>query len=66
MSVEEAEPYIGAMREHNLDTVFLAAPTSTDRRLELVAQVFERLRLSRVAHRRHGRTGQPVGGGHDR
>ena len=29
MSVEEAEPYIGAMREHNLDTVFLAAPTST-------------------------------------
>ena len=38
MSVEEAEPYIGAMREHNLDTVFLAAPTSTDRRLELVAK----------------------------
>jgi tryptophan synthase alpha chain len=38
MSVEEAEPYIGAMREHNLDTVFLAAPTSTDRRLELVAR----------------------------
>src|SRR5688572_974323 len=38
MSVEEAEPYIGAMRENNLDTVFLAAPTSTDRRLELVAK----------------------------
>ncbi len=38
MSVEEAEPYIGAMREHNLDTVFLAAPTSTRRRLELVAK----------------------------
>jgi tryptophan synthase alpha chain len=38
MSVEEAEPYIGAMREHNLDTVFLAAPTSTDRRLQLVAK----------------------------
>ena len=30
MSVEEAEPYVGAMREHGLDTVFLAAPTSTD------------------------------------
>jgi tryptophan synthase alpha chain len=38
MSVEEAEPYIGAMREYNLDTVFLAAPTSTQRRLELVAK----------------------------
>ena len=38
MSVEEAEPYIGAMREQNLDTVFLAAPTSTDRRLQLVAK----------------------------
>lgn len=38
MSVEEAEPYIGAMREHELDTVFLAAPTSTERRLELVAR----------------------------
>jgi tryptophan synthase alpha chain len=38
MSVEEAEPYIGAMRENNLDTVFLAAPTSTSRRLELVAR----------------------------
>ena len=38
MSVEEAEPYIGAMRERELDTVFLAAPTSTDRRLELVAR----------------------------
>jgi tryptophan synthase alpha chain len=38
LSVEEAEPYIGAMRAHNLDTVFLAAPTSTDRRLELVAR----------------------------
>lgn len=38
MSVEEAEPYIGAMQENNLDTVFLAAPTSTSRRLELVAK----------------------------
>jgi tryptophan synthase alpha chain len=38
MSVEEAEPYIGAMRERDLDTVFLAAPTSTERRLNLVAK----------------------------
>ncbi len=38
LSVEEAARYIGVMRENNLDTVFLAAPTSTDRRLQLVAE----------------------------
>lgn len=38
LSVEEAETYVGAMRAAGLDTVFLAAPTSTDRRLELVAK----------------------------
>jgi tryptophan synthase alpha chain len=37
LSVEEAEPYVQAMRQAGLDTVFLAAPTSTQRRLELVA-----------------------------
>jgi tryptophan synthase alpha chain len=38
LSVEEAGPYVDAMRQHGLDTVFLAAPTSTRRRLELVAK----------------------------
>jgi len=38
LSVEEAEPFVGAMRNAGLDTVFLAAPTSTQRRLELVAK----------------------------
>lgn len=38
LSVEEAEDYIGIMREAGLDTVFLAAPTSSPRRLELVAK----------------------------
>lgn len=38
VSVEEAEQPVAALREHNLDTVFLAAPTSTPRRLELVAK----------------------------
>ena len=38
LSVEEAEPYTCAMRKAGLDTVFLAAPTSTERRLELVAK----------------------------
>ena len=37
-SVEEAGEYVEAMRAAGLDTVFLAAPTSTERRLKLVAQ----------------------------
>jgi tryptophan synthase alpha chain len=37
-SVEEAEEYVGAMHRRGLDTVFLAAPTSTPRRLKLVAE----------------------------
>jgi tryptophan synthase alpha chain len=37
-SVEEAHAYVSAMHAHGLDTVFLAAPTSTERRLKLVAQ----------------------------
>jgi tryptophan synthase alpha chain len=38
LSVEEAEPYVAAMRGAGLDTVFLAAPTSSERRLRLVAE----------------------------
>jgi tryptophan synthase alpha chain len=38
LSVEEAAPYMAAMRAAELDTVFLAAPTSTERRLKLVAE----------------------------
>jgi tryptophan synthase alpha chain len=37
-SVEEAGAYVEAMRRHSLDTVFLATPTSTDRRLKLMAE----------------------------
>ncbi len=37
-SVEEAREYVAVMHRHNLDTVFLAAPTSTSRRLCLVAE----------------------------
>lgn len=37
-SVEEAQDYVAAMHRHGLDTVFLAAPTSTPGRLELVAK----------------------------
>lgn len=38
LSVEEADPTVALMKKHGLDTVFLAAPTSTERRLKLVAE----------------------------
>jgi tryptophan synthase alpha chain len=38
LSVEEADEPVAKLRSRNLDTVFLAAPTSTERRLELVAR----------------------------
>lgn len=37
-SVEEAGDYVRVMREAGLDTIFLAAPTSTEKRLKLVAE----------------------------
>jgi tryptophan synthase alpha chain len=60
-SVEEAGEYAGAMHRHGLDTVFLAAPTSTERRLRQVAQYstgFAYL-VSRTASGRRFRTRQP-------
>jgi len=39
LTPEEAEDYRAAMRAHGLDTIFLAAPTSTDARLEKIAAV---------------------------
>jgi tryptophan synthase alpha chain len=38
LSVEEAAPYMQPLRDAGLDTVFLVAPTSTDRRLKLVSE----------------------------
>jgi tryptophan synthase alpha chain len=38
VSVEEARDYVKVMRGAGLDTVFLAAPTSTDARLKLIAE----------------------------
>jgi tryptophan synthase alpha chain len=38
LSVEEASQYVDTMRSQGLDTVFLAAPTSTPARRKLVAQ----------------------------
>ncbi|MFZ0285825.1 MAG: tryptophan synthase subunit alpha, partial [Terriglobales bacterium] len=38
-SVEEAGDYVKVMRAAGLDTVFLAAPTSTDERLKRIADI---------------------------
>jgi tryptophan synthase alpha chain len=38
LSVEEADEPVRKLRERGLDTVFLAAPTSTDSRLRLIAE----------------------------
>jgi len=38
LTIEEADEYRRVMLEHNLDTIFLAAPTSPDRRLKKIAQ----------------------------
>jgi tryptophan synthase alpha chain len=38
LTPEEAGEYGAAMRAHGLDTIFLAAPTSTDARLALIAE----------------------------
>src|SRR5271167_4731660 len=38
MTPEESEKYRAAMRARGLDTIFLAAPTSTDARLERIAE----------------------------
>lgn len=39
LPVEEADEYLTHMRKRNLDTVFLAAPTSTDQRLKRICEV---------------------------
>ncbi len=38
LSVEEAGPFVAEMRRAGLDTVFLAAPTSTEERLQRIAE----------------------------
>ena len=39
LPVEEAGAYLAAMEKHNLDPVFLAAPTSPDARLKKIAEL---------------------------
>lgn len=39
LPVEESAEYLRAARKNDLATIFLAAPTSTDQRLKLIAQV---------------------------
>ncbi len=39
LTPEESSDYVAALRSRNLDTVFLASPTSTDDRLERIARL---------------------------
>jgi tryptophan synthase alpha chain len=39
LTIEEADEYLQLARLHDLATVFLAAPTSTDERLKMIAEV---------------------------
>lgn len=39
LTPEESDPYVRTLRKWNLDTIFLAAPTSTDERLARVSKV---------------------------
>jgi tryptophan synthase alpha chain len=39
LPIEEADAYLREARANDLATIFLAAPTSTDQRLKLIAQV---------------------------
>jgi tryptophan synthase alpha chain len=39
LTPEESSDYVAAMRSHNLDTIFLASPTSTDERLARIADL---------------------------
>jgi tryptophan synthase alpha chain len=39
LPVEESAEYLREARQHDLSTIFLAAPTSTDQRLKLISQV---------------------------
>ena len=53
-SVEEAARLRArSCAKHGLDTVFLAAPTSTERRLKLVARIFHGFRVFGFANRRN-------------
>ncbi|MGH9432408.1 MAG: tryptophan synthase subunit alpha [Terriglobia bacterium] len=38
LAPEEADSYVEAMRAHQLDTIFLASPTSTDERLKKIGE----------------------------
>jgi tryptophan synthase alpha chain len=39
LTVEESKDYVAAMRQHDLATVFLAAPTSPDARLQSISEL---------------------------
>ncbi len=61
LSPEEASVYVEVMHARNLDTIFLASPTSTDARLERASQLILRFSLSGFAHGSDGRAQRDFG-----
>ena len=55
---DAAGDWIAASERTGLDRVFLAAPTSTDERLDLIVAAVDRLRLHRLDDGHHGRAGR--------
>ena len=55
LPVEESAEYLREARKNDLATIFLAAPTSTDRTSAVDRPCFKRIYLCDLAHRRHRR-----------
>ena len=55
LTVEEAGEYRKMMAAHNLDTIFLAAPTSPKERLKAISSGVQRFCICSFANRYHGR-----------
>ncbi len=53
LPVEEAGEYLQAMKAHKLAPVFLAAPTSPEKRLRDVAETFTRIRVCHLPYRHY-------------
>ena len=56
LPVEESAEYLREARKNDLATIFLAAPTSTDQRLKIIAPGFDGVYLCDLPHRRHRRS----------
>jgi len=59
MIVEEAAEYLNHLHHNGLKPIFLAAPTSSDHRLKMIAEVSDGFRLRHLACRYHRGPAKP-------